>query len=134
MLREQDVVLQGVDEELSFVQKSTRQLMDAVLAHGDGDVAKGAVGAFDAGALDVPFAPSDAAAGDVLPARDDDGRVRILEFGDLALAADVREVHENRLDGRAETEGRPRDFRMVADDVDAISAGKLIGRPTGGAD
>jgi methylaspartate mutase epsilon subunit len=134
MLLEQDVVLEGVDEELSFVQKSTRQLMDAVLEHGDGDVARGTVAAFESGALDVPFAPSDAAAGAVLPARDDDGRVRILEFGDLALGDDVRTVHENRLDGRAATEGRPRDFRMVADDVDAISAGKLIGRPRGGAD
>jgi methylaspartate mutase epsilon subunit len=134
MLLEQDVVLEGVDEELSFIQRSTRQLMDAVLAHGDGDVARGTVEAFDSGALDVPFAPSDAAAGDVLPARDDDGRVRILEFGDLALREDVRTVHQNRLDGRARTEGRATDFRMVADDVDAISAGKLIGRPTGGAD
>ena len=134
MLAEQNVVLDGVDEELSFIQKSTRQLMDAVFAHGDGDVARGTIEAFASGALDVPFAPSDAAEGAVLPARDDDGRVRILEFGDLALDDDVRAVHENRLDGRAATEGRARDFRMVADDVDAISAGKLIGRPSGGAD
>jgi methylaspartate mutase epsilon subunit len=134
MLVEQDVVLEGVDQELSFIQRSTRELMDAVFDHGDGDVAKGTIGAFDSGALDVPFAPSDAAEGAVLPARDDDGRVRIMEFGDLALSDDVRAVHWNRLDGRARTEGRATDFRMVADDVDAISDGKLIGRPTGGAD
>jgi methylaspartate mutase epsilon subunit len=90
------------------------------------------VQAFETGALDVPFAPSDSAEGAVLPARDDDGRVRILEFGGLALSDDIREMHAARLDERARTEGRERSFRMVADDVDAISEGSLIGRPREG--
>jgi methylaspartate mutase epsilon subunit len=132
MLIEQDVTLDGIDDEQAFIERSVRSLMDSVFAHGDGDVAHGTVRAFETGALDVPFAPSESAKGAVLPARDDRGRVRILEFGDLALDDDVKEVHRNRLDERAETEGRSCSFRMVADDVDAISDGKLIGRPTEG--
>ncbi|GAB3685694.1 methylaspartate mutase subunit E [Salinarchaeum chitinilyticum] len=132
MLLEQDVRLQGVDRELNLIQKSSRELIEAAIDCGDGDVARGTVRAFETGALDVPFAPSESAQGAVLPARDDDGRVRILEFGDLALSADVREIHENRLAARADTEGRDRSFKMVADDVDAISDGRLIGRPTEG--
>ncbi|MFB6155152.1 MAG: methylaspartate mutase subunit E [Haloferacaceae archaeon] len=132
MMREQGISLEGVDGEQDFVERSTRCLLDAVFEHGDGDVARGAVRAFETGALDVPFAPSDSAEGAVLPARDDDGRVRILEFGNLALDADVRKTHAARLDERARTEGRERSFRMVADDVDAISEGTLIGRPSGG--
>ncbi|WP_435358249.1 methylaspartate mutase subunit E [Haloarchaeobius sp. DFWS5] len=130
MVVEQDLILDGVDEEQDLIERETRQLLDAIESHGDGDVARGTVAAFDSGALDVPFAPSNAARGDVLPARDDDGRVRIFEWGDLAIDDDIKEMHAARLDCRAETEGRSQSFRMVADDVDAISDGKLIGRPT----
>jgi len=132
MVIEQDVQLAGVDRELNLIQKASRELIEAVLSLGNGDVARGALAAFESGALDVPFSPSDSAKGDVLPARDDDGRVRIFEFADLALSDDVKEIHRNRLDSRARAEGREQTFRMVADDVDAISDGMLIGRPAGG--
>jgi methylaspartate mutase epsilon subunit len=132
MLIEQDIALDGVDEEQHLIERETRCLMDAIEAHGDGDIARGTVAAFETGALDVPFAPSDAAHSDVLPARDDDGRVRIFEWGALAMDDDIKEIHAARLDSRAETEGRRQSFRMVADDVDAISDGRLIGRPRGG--
>ncbi|WP_435332650.1 methylaspartate mutase subunit E [Haloarchaeobius sp. TZWWS8] len=129
MVVEQAIGLDGVDEEQELIERETWCLIDAIEAHGDGDVAQGTVAAFESGALDVPFAPSNAAQGTVLPARDDDGRVRILEWGDLAIDDDIKEMHEARLDTRARTEGRSQSFRMVADDVDAISDGKLIGRP-----
>jgi len=132
MLIEQDIAIDGIDEEQDLIERATRSLMDAVFEHGDGDVARGVIRAFESGALDVPFAPSDSAAGDVLPARDDDGRVRIFTFSDLAVSDDTKEVHEALLDDRARSEDRDRSFAMVADDVDAISDGKLIGRPTGG--
>ncbi|MCT9096635.1 methylaspartate mutase subunit E [Haloarchaeobius sp. HME9146] len=132
MVVEQDLVLDGVDEEQDLIERETWSLMESIEEHGDGDVARGTVEAFSTGALDVPFAPSDAADSAVLPARDDDGRVRIFEWGNLAIEDDIKEIHAARLDTRAETEGRQQSFRMVADDVDAISDGKLIGRPTGG--
>jgi methylaspartate mutase epsilon subunit len=129
MLVEQDVQIDGIDAEQDFIERSTRALLDVILERGEGDVAQGTIRAFETGELDVPFAPSESAAGNVLPARDDDGRVRILAFGDLALPEDVREVHRSKLDARAKTEGREPSFKMVADDVDAISEGRLIGRP-----
>ncbi len=132
MALEQDIDIDGIDEEQALIERETRQLLEAVIGHGDGDVARGTVAAFESGALDVPFAPSESAQGAVLPARDDDGRVRILEFGDLAIDDEIKEIHAARLAQRAETEGRAQSFRMVADDVDAISDGRLIGRPSGG--
>ncbi|WP_324661591.1 methylaspartate mutase subunit E [Haloarcula sediminis] len=131
MMIEQDIDLGGIDDEQRLIERATRALVDAIERAGDGDVAQGVIAAFDSGAMDVPFAPSDAAAGAVLPARDDDGRVRIFEFADLALPDDIKETHAAKLGERARTEGRDQSFRMVADDVDAISDGKLIGRPTG---
>ncbi|NHN48922.1 methylaspartate mutase subunit E [Halostella sp. JP-L12] len=134
MLIEQDIDIDGIDEEQELIERATRDLMDAVFRHGDGDVARGVIRAFESGALDVPFAPSDSAAGDVLPARDDDGRVRIFTFADLNVDEEIKEIHGARLDDRARTEDRDRSFTMVADDVDAISDGKLIGRPGGESD
>lgn len=131
MMREQTIELDGVDREQQFIEESTRSLMDTVLELGDEDVAQGTVRAFETGNLDVPFAPSQSAKSAVLPARDDDGRVRILQFGDLALDADLKDVHTERLDKRARRENRDRSFQMVADDVDAISEGRLIGRRGG---
>ena len=129
MMVEQDISLDGIDEEQRLIEREVRCLIDAVRQKGNGDIAQGTVNAFESGVLDVPFAPSNAAKSAVLPARDDDGRVRILEFGELALNDEIREVHSAKLDQRAATESRERSFRMVADDVDAISDGKLIGRP-----
>ncbi len=131
MMRGQDIDLDGVEEEREFIEASVRSLMETILELGDEDVAQGIVEAFGTGAIDVPFAPSESAKSAVLPARDDDGRVRILEFGDLALDPDLKDVHTNRLDRRARAENREPSFQMVADDVDAISEGRLIGRRGG---
>jgi len=131
MAIEQDIDIDGIDDEQALIERETRCLLEAVERHGDGDVVEGTLRAFESGALDVPFAPSDSAKGAVLPARDDDGRVRIFEWGDLEMDDEIKEIHGARLSKRAATEGREQSFRMVADDVDAISDGKLIGRPRG---
>ncbi|AFZ73361.1 methylaspartate mutase subunit E [Natronobacterium gregoryi] len=131
MLSAQSVDLEAVDRERELIERSVRSLLDAVYEVGDGDVARGVVRAFDEGLLDVPFPPSEAAAGDILPARDDEGRVRLLKFGDLALDEDIKRRHRADLETRARTEDRRPSFRMVADDVSAVSDGRLIGRPGG---
>ncbi len=131
MAIEQEIDIDGVAEEQDLIERETRCLMETIFDHGDGDVVQGTIKAFESGALDVPFAPSDSANGAILPARDDDGRVRIFEWADLEMDDDIKEIHQARLSMRADTEGRKQSFRMVADDVDAISDGKLIGRPQG---
>ncbi|ERG89580.1 MAG: methylaspartate mutase, E subunit [halophilic archaeon J07HX5] len=129
MLSEQTIDLEGVDREQELIEQSVRSLLGAVHDVGDGDVACGTIRAFEQGLLDVPFPPSEAADGDVLPVRDDDGRVRLLKFGNLAVDDEVKEIHRARLEDRAATEDRSPSFRMVADDVSAISNGRLVGRP-----
>ena len=131
MMIEQDIDLGGIDDEQRLIERATTALIETIERAGSGDVAQGVIAAFDSGEMDVPFAPSDAAAGAVLPARDDDGRVRIFNFADLALPDEIKQIHKAKLGERAQTEGRDQSFRMVADDVDAISDGKLIGRPSG---
>lgn len=131
MLHDQSVELEGIDHERELIRRSVESLLTAVETAGDGDTARGTVTTFETGQLDIPFPPSDAAAGDILPARDDRGRVRLLKFGNLALSETIKRQHERDLDDRAASEGRDPSFRMVADDVSAISEGSLIGRPEG---
>jgi methylaspartate mutase epsilon subunit len=119
----------SVRDEIALIGREVACLMKAVEAGGEGDLARGAVRAFAAGLLDVPFAPSAFNRGKVLPIRDNEGFIRIYAKGFLPLDPEIMAVHKARLEERAKAEGRATSFQMVTDDIYAISKGKLIGRP-----
>ena len=119
-------------EEIDQIKKEVNCLMDAVLKVGDGDLAVGTVNAFKQGLIDVPFAPSKFNAGLILPARDNDGHIRIFEFGNLALTDEIKEFHKKKIEERAKAEGRPVSFQFTIDDIYAVSVGHLVGRPSYG--
>lgn len=104
-------------------------LMDKIYEIGDGDLAQGTIKAFEYGIIDVPFAPSKQTQNKLLPARDNQGCVRILEFGNLGMTQEIKDFHKAKLDERAKAEGRPITFQMTVDDIYAVSMGELIGRP-----
>lgn len=120
---------QALRDEMDQIEREVNCLMDAVYRVGDGDLAQGVVKAFELGMIDVPFAPSKYNAGLILPARDNDGCIRILEFGKLAFSDDIKEFHKKKIAERAASEGRPVTFQLTVDDVYAVSEGHLIGRP-----
>ncbi len=105
-------------------------LMEKVYEIGEGDLAQGTIKAFEHGIIDVPFAPSKQTQNKILPARDNQGCVRILEFGNLGMTQEIKDFHKAKLDERAKAEGRPITFQMTVDDIYAVSMGELIGRPT----
>jgi methylaspartate mutase epsilon subunit len=115
--------------EKEQIKKEVNCLMDRVFELGDGDLAVGTIKAFELGVIDVPFAPSKQNQNKVLPARDNEGCVRILEFGQLGMTEDIKQFHRAKLDERAKTEGREITFQMTVDDVYAVSMGEMIGRP-----
>lgn len=119
----------AIRKEVDVIKREVRCLMDKVLELGRGDVAEGAVAAFQAGVLDVPFAPSIYNQGKVLPMRDNEGFLRIFHKGNLPLDNTVMAYHRERLNERARAEGREISFQMVTDDIYAVSKGRLIGRP-----
>ena len=118
--------------EIDQIKKEVKCLMDAVLKVGDGDLAQGTVKAFEQGLIDVPFAPSKFNAGLILPARDNDGHIRIFEFGNLALTDEIKEFHKKKIEERAKAENRPVSFQFTIDDIYAVSVGHLGGRPSYG--
>ncbi len=128
---EDQVVLQPeyIRTELELIKKEVGCLMEKVYELGKGDIAAGTVAAFEAGVLDIPFAPSIYNHGKIIPMRDNEGFIRIFNKGNLPLSDEIMAYHRERLNERARAEGRPISFEMVTDDIYAISKGKLVGRP-----
>lgn len=119
----------ALETEIELIKREVRAVMSTVFELGQGDIAVGAVRAFEAGVLDVPFAPAACNAGKLLPVRDNDGAVRVFEMGRIPLPDDVMGYHRDKIAERAKAEGRTPAFQMVVDDIYAISKSKLIGRP-----
>jgi len=90
--------------EVELIKREVRPVVDKVLEMGDGDAARGAVRAAQAGVLDIPWSPSRWLKSAVMPARDADGYLRILDPGAVPIPREVLEVHEEKLRQRAERE------------------------------
>lgn len=129
MLSDQTLTAAGLEEEKQIIAAETRCIVDKCFELGGGDIALGAVRAFQAGVLDVPFAPSRFNAGKMLSARDNDGAIRILDAGAVPLSPELVDYDRKKIEERAAFEKRKASFQMVIDDVYAISKGRLVGRP-----
>ncbi|MEF9852568.1 MAG: methylaspartate mutase subunit E [Hydrogenoanaerobacterium sp.] len=129
MLGDQTLTAAGLEKEKKIIAAETRCILDKCFELGGGDIALGTVRAFQAGVLDVPFAPSRYNAGKMLPARDNNGAIRILNPGAVPLSQELLDFNKEMIDERAKFEKRKASFQMVIDDVYAISKGRLVGRP-----
>lgn len=118
-----------LEAEMELIKAETKCILDKVFELGKGDLAVGTVKAFEVGVLDIPFAPSQYNAGKILPARDNNGAVRYLEFGNIPFTKDIKDFNQGLLEERAKTEGRKVGFQMVVDDIYAVGKGTLVGRP-----
>ena len=107
--------------EKDLIRKEVRAVVDKVLDMGDGDAALGTVRACEAGVLDIPWSPNRSLKSRVLPARDADGYLRILDAGDMPFPKDVLDFHEDRLRERAGREGVPYDHDLAVTSVYEIS-------------
>lgn len=129
MLRDQDLrEIPEVVKESEIINREVNCILDKIEELGKGDIVIGSIAAFEAGVLDIPFAPSRFNAGKVMPARDNYGAVRILEMGNLPLSQDLKDFHRMKLEERGKFEHRDVSFQMVIDDVYAIGKGFLVGR------
>ena len=130
MLQDQTAVnFAQVQQEKELIKQEVRHLMHKVLELGEGDAAAGTVRAFQAGVLDVPFAPSIHNAGKLLPVRDQEGAVRILDKAKVPMLPEVFEQHRSRIRQRALAEHREPTYQMLIDDIYAVGKGRLVGRP-----
>ena len=129
MLSDQTFYDNHLEEEKEIIRAETRCIVDKCFELGNGDIAVGVCRGVEAGVLDVPFAPCRANAGLMLPCRDNNGAVRILNTGNLPFTQDLKDYHATKIYERAQAEKRKASFQMVIDDVYAIGKGRLVGRP-----
>jgi methylaspartate mutase epsilon subunit len=93
--------------EVELIKREVRAIIDKVLEMGDGDAAVGTIRAFDAGVMDIPWSPNRWCRSRVMPARDADGYLRIVDPGLMPFPREVLEIHEEKLRRRAERERVP---------------------------
>jgi len=129
MLKDQSMLHDPVViAESETIMEEVRCILDKTFELGSGDWAVGTVRAFEAGVLDIPFAPSRNNLGKLLPARDNTGAVRLLDCGNLPFTKEIIDFHRERMDERGKYEKREVSFQMVVDDIYAIGKGHLVGR------
>ncbi|MEI6183554.1 MAG: methylaspartate mutase subunit E [Polynucleobacter sp.] len=107
--------------EVNLIKSEVRPIVNKVLEMGDGDVALGSVRAFEAGILDIPWSPNKWVKSKVMPARDVDGCLRILDPGNMPFPKEVLEFHEEKLRLRAEKENQPYDINLAVSSVYEMS-------------
>ena len=129
MLADQELRANSLEDEKEIIRRETRAIVDKCFELGKGDIAVGTCRGVEAGVLDVPFAPCRINAGKMLPCRDNDGAVRILNAGNLPFDKELLDFHKAKIDERAKAEKREASFQMVIDDVYSIGKGRLVGRP-----
>ena len=129
MLADQEFKASTLEEEKEIIRQETRAIVDKCFELGKGDIAVGTCRGVEAGVLDVPFAPCRINAGKMLPCRDNDGAVRILNAGNLPFSKELLDFHNDKIEKRAKAENREASFQMVIDDVYSIGKGRLVGRP-----
>lgn len=120
---------EALRNEINIIKAEVKCMLDETLKLGKGDWAVGTVKAFEAGVIDIPFGPSIYNAGKMLPARDNKGFIRYLEFGNIPFTKEIKDFNHAALQERADFEGRAIEFQMTIDDIFAVSRGKLVGRP-----
>jgi methylaspartate mutase epsilon subunit len=103
--------------ERDLIKREARAILDKTLEMGDGDAALGTVRAFAAGVLDIPWSPNRHVQSRVMPARDADGYLRIVDPGFMPYPKDVMEIHEQRLRQRAQHEQVPFGHELAVSSV-----------------
>lgn len=118
-----------IQEEMDLIMNETRSIIDESLRLGRNNFADAVIKGFAAGMIDIPFAPSQYSRGKIMPVRDNNGAVRLLDIGNLPFSKEIAQFHKGKVTERAKFEKREAGFPMVVDDIYAIGRGALIGRP-----
>ncbi len=109
-----------VKVEMEMIRKEAVAIVDKALELGDGDVAVGVVRGFEAGTIDIPWAPNIYTRGDVIPVRDGKGAIRYLRTGNLPFSKEILEYNESKIREREENISAKVDYELACFDIQEI--------------
>lgn len=127
-----EVCEERVAEECALIRREVEEIIESVIFCGGGDFAQGVVNGFAKGFLDIPFSPSVYNRGEIMTARDTEGAVRFLFFGQLQLGRETRQFHEEKMSERRRAEGllSPQtDYLLIQQDAMRIARSEYEGWP-----
>jgi len=107
--------------EKSILETEVRSIVDRILEAGDGDVALGTMRALEAGLLDVPWSPNRECRSALMPARDADGYLRLVDTGALPFPPEIRAWHRECLQRAAKAGGKAFGPDLAIDSVYELS-------------
>src|SRR5581483_3074636 len=110
-----------IQTEMDLIMDETRSILNASLRLGDNNIADAVTRGFEAGIIDVPFAPSKYNPGKMMPIKDITGAIRFLEFGEIPFPEDIKEFHKQKVKERVRYEKIEAGFQMVIADVNTFS-------------
>jgi methylaspartate mutase epsilon subunit len=111
----------AMKEEMEVIRAEACAIIDKALDLGEGDIAMGAVRGFQAGIIDVPWAPNKNVKGKVIPVRDAQRAIRYLEFGELPFSKEIKQYHREKLQQRERKENKKLDYETAMFDITEIS-------------
>jgi len=103
--------------EEQMIKAASRAILDKTLELGDGDAAIGAVRAFEAGVIDVPFSPSVNNKSVLVSCKDGEGAIRIIDPGNVPIPKEVINYESEKIRERMEKQGIGGDSRMILEDI-----------------
>lgn len=129
MLRPQGLDIgqnKAVQEEVTYLEKEVRIILDKVLEMGDGDVFLGTKLAVESGILDQPYSTSQRVKGKVLGVKDASGAARFFDHGNLPLNRELIEYHREKRQEREVQLGSIIGYDTIIKDMTAISDGSIL--------
>ena len=132
--RAPDTAVDGgaVEREEALLEAEVRGIMSAIEALGEGSVARGAIRAFEAGILDVPFSPSVYNRGQRLTTRDRDGAVRFVNPEGMPFDQATIDLHRRLVQERMTLERVTRPSALIERDLTRIWQGEFVRWPLDG--
>ncbi len=115
-----------VKTEARIIELQLRAVVDRVIELGDGDVAVGAVRAFESGVFDTPFSTARGAARKCIMVRDAQNAWRYLDHGNLPFPKEVVEYHKEKIADRAKKEGREIGYETIIEDLLRVSGEEVV--------
>jgi len=107
--------------EKTILETEVRAIVDHLLEAGDGDAAVGTTRALQAGLLDVPWSPNRECASALMPARDAEGYLRLVDIGNLPFPTEIRNYHRECLQRAAAVAGKTYGPDLAIDSVYELS-------------
>jgi len=122
----------ALEAEISLLKCQVDAVMKRIGELGQGSLARGAILAFQAGILDIPFSPSLYNRGQLLTVRDCDGAVRFVNPEVMPFDDTIKDFHLEKISRRKTRERLSRDSQLMAQDLTRIGKNDFARWPLDG--